>query len=172
MIARILNPGPSLASYHPGDADLTIAVNRAGLIPHRFDVWAALDYPLVRDNAAKVKGCPLWLTRRQTWKDIGTRCQFPAAFVEDIRLMSADAPKWDIKTMTCAMAYAFTQGAERIELYGCDWSGTADYDGTEAGEDRSDKRWLTEAAQVGALMLWMHDRGVEVERFIPCNRSS
>lgn len=162
MTVRILNPGPSLAHYDPGDfAGTVIAVNRAA-IAFTCTIWACCDYPAIRDYHAKVLGTPKVLTRRQTWADIGNRVRLVAKIIEDIDLPGA--PRWNVKTMTCAMAYAFYTGAKRIELFGCDWQGTADYDGVQAGEDRTDKRWEIERADTLKLMEWMKDRGTEVVR--------
>jgi hypothetical protein len=162
-VFRILNPGPSLATYSPaGFGGVTIAVNRAAVAFHS-DAWAACDYPMIRDYQHRVLGAPMLLTKRQTWADIGPRCRLAlAAIVEDLPMDGA--PPWQLKTMTCAMAFAVANGATRIELYGCDWSGTADYDGAEAGEDRTDARWAKERADVAALTEWLAGRGVEVVR--------
>ena len=159
---RILCPGPSLARYDPIDfAGLVIAVNRAA-VAFYCHCWAVADYPVIRDYHAKVLGTPTILTRRQTWTDIGHRVRMTAKIIEDIDLPGA--PPWNLKTMTCAMAYAYATGAKRIELHGCDWEGTADYDGVQAGEDRTDKRWEQERAAVNNLSEWMRARGTEVVR--------
>lgn len=167
MIYAILCPGPSLANLAAKPAaDVTIAVNRAAL---RFacDVWAAMDYPMIRKNVGAVLGEPIILTRRQTWEDVSHRCpRQDVRLVEDIEDVPASL-RWQIKTMTCAMVYAFKQGATRIDLWGCDLKGVEDYDGKLAGEDRSDKRWSDEARDLAALIEWMKADGVEVIRHGP-----
>jgi hypothetical protein len=70
------------------------------------------------------------------------------AHVEDIR-PAPEGRDWQLKTLTCAMVSAAACGATRIELYGCDWAGTLDYDGAAAGEDRTDARWAAGAAGRG-----------------------
>jgi hypothetical protein len=175
MTVAILNPGPSLAALEkPPAADVLIGVNRAAL---RFECtcWAATDYPMIKRHQAAVLGTPALLTRRQTWADIGARCRLPLdRVVESIDI--PNAPPWALKSMTCAMAFAFANGASRIDLYGCDWSGEQDFDGVKAGEDRSEKRWAAEQADFAALSRWMLERGVMVARHwtvtSPCKRSA
>lgn len=166
MLAHVLCPGPSLASYRgDGAPALTIGINRAAL---RFacDWWAACDYPMIRDKAAQVAGNPGLLSKRQTVADLRPPrlARFPAiAYVED--LAGPDGIPWRDKTLTCAMVSAAACGATRIELHGCDWAADApDWDGVQAGEDRSAHRFAREREDVGALVAWLAERGVAVER--------
>ncbi len=163
MTAAILCPGLSLSRLSAvPTCDLSIAVNRAALA-FMCDVWAATDYTMIRENTSRIAKTTKVLTRRTTWADAHRYCQQqPTTFTDDIKI---DAPKsWQIKTITCAMAYAFTQGATRIDLYGCDWTGELDYDGVKAGEDRSDARWSQERVDALALMEWLDGNGVETVR--------
>src|SRR6185312_11619556 len=64
MTARLLCPGPSLASYTWGDfppADLTVGVNRAATF-FPCDVWACGDPPLIQQQQEHVIGTPDLLT--------------------------------------------------------------------------------------------------------------
>ncbi len=163
MVVAILNPGPSLANLLTlPKCDLSIAVNRAAL---RFEcnIWAATDYPMIRDYQVFAMGNPKLLTRRQTWTDIKHRVRLPLAGIVDDLALNVPA-NWLAKTMTCAMAYAYAWGAHRIELYGCDWAGTKDFDGKEAGENRTDARWEAEKSEAGMLIEWLASRKVEVKR--------
>lgn len=163
MTAAILCPGTSLARLaRQPEADLVIGVNRA-VRTYLCHVWAACDYPLIRDNFRFVIGKPRVLTRRTTWESIGKKCRMKlACFTEDVRF---DCPiNWHTKTMTCAMAYAAFVGVDKIELYGCDLFGEADYDGVKAGEDRSDKRWAQERSDLGVMMETLWSRGIATHR--------
>lgn len=164
MTAVILCPGPSLADLRERpDADLVIGVNRAATA-FACDVWAASDYTMIRDYLAKVIGEPGLLTKRQTWRDIGHRIDIPLAnLVEEI---SFNCPNWQNKTMTCAMVYAHSVGADSIDIYGCDWAGKHDFDGLSAGENRSDARWTQEAADYAALVEALANHSVIVHRFL------
>lgn len=163
MTALILCPGESLASYVPQPADLVLTVNRAGLA-HESDVWCALDYLMIRDNALDVMGNPRLLSRRQTICDTaGWLGRFPAVMAfEDFPTPNGFR---DMKTMFAAALYAAAQGATSIKVYGCDWMGTKDFDGTEAGEDRTETRWAKEqVAWDSVIVPWLEQRGVSVER--------
>lgn len=167
MTYAILCPGPSAKSFADSDHEgPIITVNRAGLL-YPSEIWAASDYPLIRDNQAKVLGNPNLLTKRQTYADIKHRLtRFPRVeIVEDI----VGIPKelhWQDKTMTCAMMFAVANGASRLDLYGCDWSGELDYDGVKAGEDRSESRWVKERAVYDGIVDWLNGKGVEVRRVL------
>lgn len=165
MTSIILCPGPSLSRLESLPfCDLSIAVNRAAL---RFavDVWASSDYPMIRNNYMSILGTPILLTMKQTAQDLPA---FRLAGFPTVKIMEQiEVPKslgWLNKTMTAAMAYAYTEGAKQIDIYGCDWEGELDYDGTKAGENRSDARWELERADYRKLANWLGERGVEVRR--------
>lgn len=163
MKAVILCPGPSLARLiELPPCDISIAINRAAL-KFACQWWASLDYPMLRDNQAKILGNPQLLTRRQTYLDLHKRL---GRFAE-IRIVEdmADAAGY-VKTLPCAMVFAHTLGAKRIDLYGVDWQGDCDFDGVKAGENRSEERWRLERLEVTGLMEWLAGKGVEVNRIV------
>lgn len=172
MHAVVLSPGPSLANLPappPGcrvdpTAGLTICVNRAAL---RFgsDVWACLDYPVIRDHGPMVLDKPLLLTRRQTWQDIGHRCGMTlATTTDDMRAFFPPELGWTLYTVMSAIVYAALRGATRIDLYGADMHGTEGYDAEDKGENRSPARWKTEREILDKVTAEMAKRGVEVRR--------
>lgn len=169
MTAVVLCPGPSLSQLaEVPKCDLSIGVNRAA-IAFRCDVWAAADYPTIKNVQEKVIGNPKLLTKRQTWEDIKHRVTLPlAGIAEDCgAFLSPDEVVWLAKTFSCAVVFAAALGANRIDYYGCDWKGEEDFDGKKAGEDRSDTRWRDERAMFGALTEILLRRGVEVRRHGP-----
>jgi hypothetical protein len=169
MHAIILCPGPSLATYAAHSADLVIGVNRAALA-HECNVWATLDYPMIRDNADKLLGRPNLLTRRQTLIDIARRPARLQRFaevrmVDDLDDFCPPTLGYGRFSSAAALIYAAERGATQIDVYGADWAGTADFDGVNAGENRGAARWQAEAELwLGHLVPWLAHRGVKVNR--------
>jgi hypothetical protein len=163
MTAALLCPGISLSRLAAlPDAHLVVAVNRAALA-FPCTAWAASDYPMIRDHHAAVRAATL-LTRSQTWVDVQ---RFPAVaamapvIAEDL---SVPVAGWSRFTATTALGWLAIQGVRRVDVYGADMHGTADYDGREAGEDRKESRWAAERTIWAALAAWMDGMGVEVVR--------
>jgi hypothetical protein len=158
--AIVLSPGPSLARYVPQPADLIVAVNRAGLV-HHCDYWAALDYCMIRDFGPQVIGTPHLFTRQTTYIDTrGMTERF-----KEVRLLEScklRSPKF--RTMHAAISFAYDMGATEIRVFGADWSGTKDFDGSEAGEDRTESRWADEQQVYCDLVNELAKRDVTVTR--------
>lgn len=66
--------------------------------------------------------------------------------------------------MMLAVLLAFSLGATTIDVYGADWTGTRDYDGVEAGENRTPDRWDAERHDWDILTAWLNERGVIARR--------
>lgn len=146
MRVTILCPGPSLRLYRPGCEGMTIGVNRAATV-HACDVWAATDWPLIRET--RPLGTPTLLTIEATRESLSRRGRpWPYLVVTHCGLVNETVTNakhpWTRYTATAALFYAGWLGADRIDVYGCDWSGTKDWDGEDAGENRSDNRWAEE----------------------------
>lgn len=166
MTAALLCPGPSLAQTFDDDfAGPRVGVNRAATA-FRCDVWAALDYPLTRDNHEAVIGTPKWFTRRQTAADIGQRVRFRDVLIaEDL---VCPVHHWDRFTATCALVLLAGMGASEVKVYGADWKpGALDWDGAGNGEDRTADRFGIEKEIWARLLGWMAGRGISVERVRP-----
>ena len=168
MKAVILNPGPSLANLDAvPECDLSIAVNRAAL-KFPCTIWAAADYPMIRDNWKQVLGQPRILTIDQTWHDIGHRVALDLETTrEEIfkTYLNTKDVNWPMCTSFMAVVCAARAGATEIEIYGADWEGTEDFDGTQAaGEDRTEQRWEGERATFIPLCEVLKKKGVEVRR--------
>lgn len=169
MNAVLLCPGPSLAALDAlPPCDVSMAVNRAALRFHGIDWWATLDYPTVKWHKDQVTA-PNLLSIRQTITDLGCRLQQFRQILafEDI----ADFCPPDLKAQTFSataglvgLAYL---GAKRIDVYGADWQGMADWDGKEAGENRKDERWAREAYLWNGIVHYLAGQGVEVHRHAP-----
>ena len=166
MNARILCPGPSLATYQPGEfRGTTIGVNRAATA-FACDVWAALDWPLVVQQSPLVIGSPILLTstasieslrRRMIWRGAIQNCD---VFAYCLRTY-ANARTY---TMNMACGYAYSAGFTDIAIYGADWAGTLDFDGAKAGEKRDQDRWQREQELFGHMAEEMATHGVKVSR--------
>lgn len=171
MIAIVLCPGPSLATYDGVGADLVIAVNRAALA-WPADVWACRDW--TSESAAGrggfvawstwVLGAPTLLTSAESLH-AGARHGFYwrglVALLDDLQ---CPVPNWNLFTATAAMVYASSQGMDRIEVYGADMVGAVDYDGKNAGERRDEARWAQERERFTAVTAWLASAGREVIR--------
>ncbi len=156
MKATILCPGPSLAGEFNGD--LIIGINRS-VLSHKCDVWAANDESTIRSNSPT--GKPLLLTKRDTV------VAAPERFLSVLYTDDLDGPsfRWNLKTMICAMVFALRVGnATNIDIFGFDAIGTKDYDGREAGQDRSEKRWLDELEIYRMTVGWLGGQGCTVTR--------
>src|SRR5580700_2882050 len=156
MKAAILSPGPSLPKTWQGGADVVIAVNRAALA-HKCDYWACGDLPALQENVPKLTAKPHLFTAEVSLNDFrgqGGVWNGPITTFEDLfpYLHPGDCGCcWTFLTALAAIVLAASIGASEIDCYGYDWTGTADYDGVEAGANRSDDRWRDECGRFGAL---------------------
>lgn len=184
MKAIILSPGPSLAAYIPRAADLIIAVNRAA-IAHACDIWACGDTPAIEGrrpdegaeavlSACKSRGqaVPKLLAYSVTIDTLRDhRFGWPSEIVSWTPMADAflhpSIANWPFTTFTSAVVYALWQGATEVEVFGADWEGTADYDGVQAGMNRSDDRWREERGIFGAIQTIFAERGIKIERKQP-----
>lgn len=154
MIAAILCPGPSLTRYD-GSGDIRIGVNRAA-IAYQCDHWCAIDYHMVKDKWPQVKGKPqLWTDRQQVQKFGGNY----------FRTIDTDCPaNWGTFSMTVAIVLAAHLGATQIDVWGCDWAGTLDYDGAPEGSMRTDDRWARERKLYAEIETWLTGKGITITR--------
>lgn len=163
MNATLLCPGPSLVNYKPVEsAGIVIGVNRAATL-HACDVWAATDRPLI--DSVKPLGTPTLLTIEATRASFERRgTPWPYLVVTHCGMVGGKVDNgrhpWTRYTATAALYFAAWSGATRVDVWGCDWSGTKDWDGGTA-ERRTDERWADEQA------IWqgvIDDTGIKVVR--------
>jgi hypothetical protein len=77
------------------------------------------------------------------------------------------ALQWDLFSATIALVYAVRRGATLINCFGMDWAGTADFDGVQAGGNRTPERWeLEQAIFKNRLVPWCAQRGIVVNRIV------
>ena len=168
MKAIILSPGASLAHYTPQPADLVLGVNRAA-VGFPCDVWVAGDLPLIHRIYEQVIGSPLLVSysvsldnlRDRNWVWRGET--FAWTRLADAYLHPSIV-NWPWCSFTAAIVYAAWRGAATIDVYGADWKGTADFDGVEAGKNRTDARWKEEQSIFAALQKVLGDKGIRLER--------
>lgn len=168
MKAVLLCPGESLRALDAFPlCDVSMAVNRAALMLHGLDWWAASDYPTIRDHRERVTA-PNLLSIQQTIADLGDRLkQFSRVMAyEDTGAYCPPELKADTYTATRALVALAFMGATEIHVYGADWKGTQDYDGKEAGENRTVERWARESFLWEGIVEWLSGKGVEVHRHI------
>ncbi len=168
MRAIVLSPGPSLQNYTSQPCDLLIGVNRAAT-KVACQVWTCGDSPLVEKIAHQVLGSPLLVSygvsldtlrdHKFTWRGESTSWS-PIAE----SWLHTSIVNWPWCSFTSAIVYAAFKGATEIDVFGADWSGTADFDGVQAGKNRSEDRWREERGIFGALQIVLRQRGCEVTR--------
>lgn len=170
MTANVLCPGPSLATVEVVPADFTIGVNRAATFKG-CDIWCSLDFDFIKHQHEKILGNPILLTCKDSIRILARDTAFVwrgiVKFISElIPWMPADHQNnWPLFSMTSAIVYAAHAGASEVNLWGCDWKGTSDYDGAQAGSNRTPQRWSQEMT-VCLLHLFpeMERRGVKVVR--------
>jgi len=170
-------PGPSLAATAPEaqQADVVIAVNRA-CCAAAADFWVALDAytydwvaeaggPLLRNACRPAIVCSAAALRR-----IAAKHDLPAAFLDRAGLPAGDfkAIRWSRYSWATAMILAGAIRPQRIDCYGMDWSGGADYDGfTHKRQRRTDSRWNEERDMFARIADILTARGTAVMRHLP-----
>jgi hypothetical protein len=167
--AIVLNPGPSLARYQPRPADLVVGVNRAALL-FDVDAWACCDLPAIETWHEEVIGSPTLIASQETLDNLRDRQIRWRGREIDRKKMLDFCPHvidWVMFSSTTALVFAAWTGAERIDVYGADWHGTLDWDGTAAGKNRSADRWSLERGIFGVITGWLRERRVEVIRHLP-----
>ena len=174
MEAAIYCPGPSLdwALAQPRrDSRLTIAVNRAA---ERVvaDYWAMLD-PVTWEITGRLASSPAVVCAPSCWRELVARQPEAEALgwaFPDAKLAESLAPlaRWRTKSMTVAMVLAATLGAKRIDLWGVDLEGEADFDGRSYGCQRRDPaRWTAERSLLNQVARNLADHAVPVRRITP-----
>lgn len=64
-------------------------------------------------------------------------------------------------TFAASLMLARHFDAKTIDVFGCDWEGTQDWDGAQQAE-RSKERWDRERVDVGKVVQWLRESGVTV----------
>lgn len=168
MLAALLCPGSLLVKYAGrGEYGAVVAVNRAA-IQHGCDVWMALDLERIRQTRSLVVGKPKLLTNAGTLAAL-VQQDGPienAMVVDDLHRRFPTSFNWIGYSASCGAVYLASIGATRIDCYGMDWRGTKDFDGVEAGDNRTDDRWAKEEAVWVQLTDRLKWRGVEVRRIV------
>lgn len=156
MKFALLCPGPSLRLY-PGREgyDRIIGVNRAAMSVE-VDTWAATDWISEGANRApggikhwqdQVIGTPLLLTNADSLSSLtshGIPWRGEAKTTDSLTATLGSSAGWTLYSATSAVVYALNAGARTLDCYGMDWSGTLDFDGVNAGGNRTDARWDSE----------------------------
>jgi len=142
---------------------MVVGVNRAATL-HACDVWAATDRPLVQ--RVKPLGTPVLLTIEATRESLERRGEaWPYLVVTHCGIAGGAVTNtkhpWTRYSATAALYYLHWAGATHVDVWGADWSGEEDWDGKQAGENRSGLRWEEERT------IWhrvINDTGIEVVR--------
>jgi hypothetical protein len=168
MTAAIICPGPSARLYSSAPRPtMVVGVNRAATV-FPCDVWAAGDTPMVQEYEQRVIGTPLLLTSAvsiSTLLNLGYSWRGDVFEFESLREFCDPSLEWDLFTATSALIYTAAGGATHIRVYGADRIGTQDFDGVEAGGNRSPERWELEGAiWENRLVPWLATRGVTIHR--------
>jgi hypothetical protein len=165
----VLCPGPSLLTFKELDAyDVRIGVNRAAEAV-RCDYWVALDVHTA--GITLPQGQPVVVNTPDTHSQMCS--EFP--YVSRLGHMSLASLRLDCSKrepinwrrfgLTVAMVLGAQLGADRVDCFGVDWHGQADFDGSRHIRNRrSESRWQREQrlwCQVAGAML---ELGIHVRR--------
>ena len=151
------------------DGDLVVGVNRAATSV-TCNVWVAADSPLIEREAENVKGSPLLVTSPNSIDVLRDHKFTWRGKVFDETKMFGFAPhplNYVTFSSTIALVYCGFVGATEVDVYGADWSGTADFDGKVAGLNRSADRWKLEREIWGNVIVpYLSERGITVTRHV------
>lgn len=168
MNAAIICPGPSVSKTFDDDfAGLRIAVNRAALW-YASDVWAANDFPLICEISDDVKGNPRLWCNHDTVTSLLRRGNCWGKGATAFSSLVYPVPAWHLYTAPAALVVAAFLGADRIEVFGADWTSEPDADGkTPPSCRRTEGRWRQERSIWEGIVACLKERGVRVERIRP-----
>jgi hypothetical protein len=178
--AAVLCPGPSLANVRAADLieyDALLGVNRA-VERAACQWWVALDAHTF--GFTRPVNRPVLVTSRGTYRSLRARtpelADWPWLDCRWVDPIGQHVVRWRKTSMTTAIVLAAELGAKRIDVYGCDWDGEADWDGrTDArynrGEDKAgpdgrtiEGRWTMERRLFAELAEALAGRGATVKR--------
>ncbi len=169
--AIVLSPGPSLVSYAPIPADLTIGVNRAATL-HSVDAWSCGDTPMVLRTQEQVIGSPILICPQVTMDAfVDHKFQWRGETFTSTKMVEFMHPgevNWPWCSFLIGCLYAAYRGATEIEVFGADWHGKLDWDNTAAGMNRGEDRWREEQGLFNALSIVLGRRGVDLVRRFKC----
>lgn len=164
--AALLCPGPSLSKFtgHGKLYDPIIAVNRAALFTYA-DYWSLCDFDVFR--LVKPKGRPKIWTRQDCRDRIIREWDRARDHQIDIHELYFDRYppelRWTKYSALAALVLAHTLGATQIDCYGCDMTGTAEFDNRPLpGVNRGENRWRDEKHWWGEVVAMLQLRGMMV----------
>ncbi len=160
MKVAILCPGPSLVRTWPSEHvyDCFLGVNRA-VLAAPCDWWVAGDWMYLKETPAqpRIGYCTIADVIRHIREDAlipAERLSPSAQFVA-----WEDLPFQRTYSTVAAFGLAAHLGATRVDVYGDDKSGTADFDGRE-GENRGLGRWEEELQATAAAIAFLAARNI------------
>src|SRR5688572_402783 len=172
MQIAILSPGPSLPQFSGAPDATTIGVNRAATL-FACDWLAAIDYTLIEKYSSSFLGSPKWLTNQNSFEHFA-RQDHPWGRREHVttdwlrrNYLDTRQFSWTLYSFTSALVFAAYLGATRVDIYGADFAGVADWDGEQPVDHpdmRNQQRWDGERKLYERIKGWMEQRGIEVVR--------
>lgn len=158
MRVALLCCGPSLGRTWPparNRYDAVIAVNRAALLG--CDYWACLDSPMLRRFDDLVPAKPRLLTRAEYRPRFSSR----AGWTVEQLAERCPVPKFADYSATAGLVLAGHIGATAVDVFGADWTPEPP---APFAENRSAERFAREREIWDAVVKWLGERGVTVER--------
>lgn len=157
MRLALVCTGPT-ANEFPGGYECTIGVKRAATA-FLCDWVAILDSPTLAELCPMILGSPRLLTRAAYRPKFST---IPGIDVESL----SGPDKFDHWTATAALVLAGNIGANRIDVYGADWTDAPNFDGSSAGDsDRGPLRWFREIKVWNEIVKRHAGNGIKVTRY-------
>ena len=177
----ILCPGPSLSVVIGRVADAVrdyygaiLGVNRVAEA-YPCDWWVFNDHEVfgwwLPCNEPRIFTCNESYERIAANRDpqiIARRDRAKWTFYPQIETTCPSDPGWTGFSMLIAMVLAewlIDGRGHGIDIYGCDWEGTEDWDGTPPPRwSRSPYRWNNEIHKFGFVEAWLRTKGIAVRR--------
>jgi hypothetical protein len=165
MRIALLSCGQSLNPYK-GDAQFAIGVNRA-VERFKCDLWCFGDWQTF--GMFRPLGKPGVTTSADSlfglYKKFPEAKRLPAVVWSELDGPERRLCNWPCFSATAALVVAANLRATRIDCFGCDMVGRADFDGVvPASVNRDEDRWRRERVIWQQVADWLNGRGIELVR--------
>lgn len=166
MRAVIVSQGPSAARYRHQDGKGAVRIGVNAIVArHACDWWVSGDAGPLR--SVQPLGKPRIFTTPRAWRELDRSTSDPAVLLCDalaIPWRSGLMP-WFLTSGPLALALAIHLGADEIDAWGCDMTGSSDFaGGTNAS--RADGRWEQERETWSELCRLARVGGCNVRRIV------
>ena len=173
--AAVVCPGLTCSLFDEANYDLVVAVNRAAKRVPACDLWVCLDawtFSWVCGHGWDSGRGTTLVCGDQTFGIVRRKYPHLMEISEHFDHLDHRRPdvwrptaNWQRFGVLVAIVEAIRAGASRVDLWGVDWTGSADWDGFEhKKQHRYESRFAKERKIIGELSREVGERGVVVRR--------